>query len=167
LILLEYRSGILKPQDLYKVLECNPQASLCAQRDNVHNASFFTDTVIPNLIETVRSRNRRKKLKDWLIQVDNAGLHNLGRVQRCIQASRAERRPDPDYSADLAPGDFFLFGSIKGRVSDCNFEGPEDLLSAITDIFTGVNQGVLLNAFEPWVNWLKWVIKHKGKCHTK
>jgi hypothetical protein len=54
----------------------------------------------------------------------------------------------PAYNPNLAPSDFFLFEYIKGKLSDYNFESREDLLNAITEIFTGVDQEVLLSAFE-------------------
>jgi hypothetical protein len=37
------------------------------------------------------------------------------------------------------------------------------MLNVITQIFTGVDQEVLLNVFEPWLNQRKWVIKHNMK----
>jgi hypothetical protein len=45
--------------------------------------------------------------------MDNAGPHNLGRAQECIEASRVECLLHPAYILDLAPNDFFLFGYIK------------------------------------------------------
>jgi hypothetical protein len=42
-----------------------------------------------------------------------------------------------------------------------------DLANAIAEIFAAVNQEVLLNVFEFWLNWLNWVIKHEGKYCTK
>jgi hypothetical protein len=79
--------------------------------------------------------------------MDNARPHHSGRSQRCVEASRAERLSHPAYSPDMTPNDFFLFGYIKGKPSDYNFESREDLLNAITEIFTGINQEVLLSVF--------------------
>jgi hypothetical protein len=74
----------------------------------------------------------------------NACPHNSGRAQRCIEASRAECLPHPAYNQGLAANDFFLFGYLKGNLSDDNCERREDLLSAITEIFTGIDQEMLL-----------------------
>jgi hypothetical protein len=49
------------------------------------------------------------------------------------------------------PSNFF-FGYIKGKPFDYNCERREDLVNAITAISTGVDQEVLLNIFESWVN---------------
>jgi hypothetical protein len=80
--------------------------------------------------------------------MNNAHPHNSGRGQRCIEASRAERLPHPAYSPGLAPSNFFLFGYMKGKLSDYNYEGRDDLLNVIAEIFTGVDQEVLLIVFE-------------------
>jgi hypothetical protein len=61
-------------------------------------------------------------LKDWLIDMDNARPHNSGRAQSCIEASRAESLLHPAYSPDLVPSGFFLFGYIKGKLFDYNWE---------------------------------------------
>jgi hypothetical protein len=109
----------------------NPQSFSCAQSYNIYTA-FFTDDVMPSLIENGRPRTRREMLKDWLIHMNNVRRHNSGRAQRYIEASRAERRPHPAHSPDLAPSDFFLFGCIKGKLSDYNCKNQENLLNAIT-----------------------------------
>jgi histone-lysine N-methyltransferase SETMAR len=113
-----------------------------------YNTAFFTDTVIPDLIENFRLRTRKKTLKDWLIYMDNARPHNSGRAERRVEASRGERLPHPPYNPDLTASDFLLFGYIKGKLSNYNCESPEDLLNAITEISTGVNQEGLLCIFE-------------------
>jgi hypothetical protein len=97
--------------------------------------------------------------------MDNAHPHNSGRDQRCIEASRDEHLPHPVYRPDPAPSDFFLFGYIKGKQYGHNSEDREDLLTAITEIFIGVNQEVLLSVFKSRANRLKWVIKSRG-CVT-
>jgi hypothetical protein len=39
-------------------------------------------------------------------------------------------------------------------------------LNVVTEIFTGVDQNVLLSVFESWAKRLKWVIKHERRYHT-
>jgi hypothetical protein len=93
--------------------------------------------------------------------MDDAGSHNSGRIQRYIEASRAEHVPPRP-----GPSDFF-FVYIKGKLSDYSCTSQDDLLNAINEIFTGVDQEVLPRVFESWVNRLKWAIKYGGKCYTK
>jgi hypothetical protein len=51
-------------------------------KETTYNTRFFTDAVMPGLIENVRSWTRRNILKYWLICMDNARPHNSGRSQR-------------------------------------------------------------------------------------
>jgi hypothetical protein len=37
----------------------------------------------------------------------------------------------------------------------------------ITELFTGIDQEVLLRVFQSWVNWLKWVTGHEGNYYTQ
>jgi hypothetical protein len=83
----------------------------------------------------------------------------------CIESSRAEHRSHPADSADMAPIDFF-FGYIKGKRFNHNYVSQEDLLNAITEIFTEVDQEALLTVLESWVNPPKWVLKHERKYYT-
>jgi HKD family nuclease len=57
----------------------------------------------------------------------------------CLDASRAEFLLHPAYSPGLAPSDFFLFGYLKGKLSDHICEIREDFLNAITEIFIRVD----------------------------
>jgi hypothetical protein len=136
-------------------------------KGTTYNTVFFTDAVMPSLIENVQSRTGRKTSKSWLVHMDSARLHNFGGTQRCTEASRAERLPHPVDSPDLASYDFFLFRYIKGQLFDYNCERREDLLNAITEVFTRVDQDMLVSVFEFWANRLRSVIKHKGKHSTQ
>jgi hypothetical protein len=60
----------------------------------------------------------------------------------------------------------FFFGGIKRKLSDYNCESRDDLLNAITEIFTGVNREALWGVFESWVDRLNWLIKHESKHIT-
>jgi hypothetical protein len=99
--------------------------------------------------------------------MDNAHPHISERSQRSTEASRAERLPYPTYSPDPAPSDPLLFGYSKRKLPDYNCQSYENLLNAITEIFTGVDKEVLFNVFESWVNKLKWAEKHEEKYSTK
>jgi hypothetical protein len=75
--------------------------------------------------------------------------------------------PHPAYSPDLAPSDFFLFGYIKEKLTDCNCSTREELIGAIIQIFNEIGQEVLLSVFTSWLKRLKWVIKHEGEYYHK
>jgi hypothetical protein len=81
--------------------------SLCdVPKGTASNIAFFIDTVMPSLTENRQSLTRGKTLKIWLVHRDDARPHNSGRAQKCMEASRAERRPHPNHSPDRSPSDF-------------------------------------------------------------
>jgi hypothetical protein len=126
------------------------RSPLDVPKGTTYNTAFFTDAVMLSLTENVRSRTRRKTLKGWLFQMDNARPHNLPRAQRHIEAARAEPLQHPTYDPNLAVSDFLLFRYIKGRLSYYSRESRKDLLNAIVEICTGACQKVLLSVSESW-----------------
>jgi hypothetical protein len=92
----------------------------------------------------------------------------FGRAQSYTEASKIEDLPHPAYSSDLTTSGFFLFRYIKRKLFYYNCESREDLLNAVTEMFSGVNQEMVLNVFEFWVNRLNWVIRReKGQLIFK
>jgi hypothetical protein len=95
----------------------NAIPSLLMPRGTTYSTAFFTDAVMPSLIENVR-----------------------GFESQTAATSSLKPRPGPT--------DFFLFGHIKGKLSNYNCTSRDDLLKAATEIFTGVDQEVLFSVFE-------------------
>jgi hypothetical protein len=61
------------------------------------------------------------------------------------------RAPHPQYSPDLAPSNFFLFGYIKKLLSECEFSDWDSLLQRVRDISGGIETVTLEGAFLDWV----------------
>jgi hypothetical protein len=59
---------------------------------------------------------------------------------------------------DLAPGNFFLFGSIKRKLTEYHIPYRQSFKNAITPIFDEIGHKALMAVFETWVNRFKWVI---------
>jgi hypothetical protein len=67
----------------------------------MHNIAFFTDVVMPSLIENITSGSTRKALKKWVIHIDKACPHDSRSSQECIIASKSERLLRSAYSRTL------------------------------------------------------------------
>ena len=61
----------------------------------------------------------------------------------------------PPYSPDLAPSDFYLFGSIKRNLSGTSFDEGEELLSAIVEILDSIEKATLNRVFIEWMERLR------------
>ena len=52
--------------------------------------------------------------------------------------------PHPPNSADLAPGDFWLFPKLRG----CRYETTEEMKEAVTNVIDTLTQGDFHRAFQ-------------------
>jgi hypothetical protein len=102
-----------------------------------------------------------------MIYLDNASLHNSRRSQECLEAKRNTRLQHPVYSPDLAPSGFFLFVSLKEKLTDFDCRSREDLKSATTSIFNEIGKETLVAVFVSWTERLKWVIRKKRRYYHK
>jgi hypothetical protein len=55
--------------------------------------------------------------------------------------------PRPAYSPDLAPSDFYLFGSVMQFLSGCQFADQDSLLQAVSDILVSIEKVILESVF--------------------
>jgi hypothetical protein len=58
-------------------------------------------------------------------------------------------------------------GYLKEKLTDFDCRSQEELKSAITSIFNEIDNESLAAVFVSWIEWLKWVIRKKGRYHQK
>jgi hypothetical protein len=122
---------------------------------------------MPGLIQNRTSNDRRKTLKFLFTHFVNARPHNSEQSQECIPASKAKRLPRPFHSPDLAPNDFFLFGSLQEKLTAFHRTTQDEFKSAIIRIFDKIDRETLLAVFTSWLEPLEWVIKHDREYLNK
>jgi hypothetical protein len=71
--------------------------------------------------------------------------------------------PHPAYSPDLAPSDFFLFGTVKTQLQNDKIQSRKDLILTIRAIFDEIPKDPLNYVYVSWITRLKWVMKNKRK----
>jgi hypothetical protein len=64
--------------------------------------------------------------------------------------AKLERTEHPRYTPNLAPCDFFVFGSVKGKLMGKQYETPEDLVSEVRKSIESIRPNVLKNIIESW-----------------
>ena len=79
-----------------------------------------------------------------------------------MDQSDITRAPQPPYSPDIAPSDFFLFGYMKEKLKGCKFSSKEELLSAIYAILEEIPEQQLKEVFIEWERRLEKVIASGG-----
>ena len=58
--------------------------------------------------------------------------------------------PQPPYSPDLAPADFWLFPQVKEQLKGQRFHSAEDVRIAATEALKNVSQNGFQDCFEKW-----------------
>jgi len=106
-----------------------------------------------------RIRRCRPDLKDgWILHHDNAPSHTALIVAEFLASIGVATMPQPPYSPDLAPADFFLFPRIKTALKGKRWGTVERVKKAATDCLLGVPDDAFQGAFDNWVKrWNKCV----------
>jgi hypothetical protein len=68
-----------------------------------------------------------------------------------ITRTNATKVVHPADSPDAAPGDFFLFGSLKDAMAGFTPNSPADILSEIDPIFQEISKDTLVAVYDEWI----------------
>jgi histone-lysine N-methyltransferase SETMAR len=86
-----------------------------------------------------------------IVHADTGGPHTAKMTLQFMEQNSMQRAPHPAYSPDLAPSDFYLFGSIQQLLSGCQFSDQDSLLQAVSDILVGIEKVTLESVFHNWM----------------
>jgi histone-lysine N-methyltransferase SETMAR len=142
-------------------------ALLDVPKGDSYNSRFFCEAVMPSVVSNICSHARRKSLKGFYVHLDNASPHNSYQSNECLLATKARRIPQPAYSPDLAPSDFFLFGFLKQKLRGVHLADREGLKSAITQIFAEIDKDMLVSVFLDWIERIHGVINNGGEYYNR
>jgi hypothetical protein len=71
--------------------------------------------------------------------------------------------PHPPHSPDIAPGDFYLFGTVKQRLQTCQGHSFEELEENLHEILGLIPHGELTATMRAWMAHLQRVIDSNGE----
>ena len=91
----------------------------------------------------------------WHFQQDNAPIHNSIHVRNYLTNMGIKTVPQPPYSPDLAPCDFWLFPKLRG----CRYDIIEEMKEAVTKVIDTLTQEEFHEAFEK-------LLERYNKCIT-
>jgi hypothetical protein len=103
-------------------------------------------------------------LKGFWMRFQNARLHNSKKSNEYLTELRAGRLPLPAYNQNLAPSDFFLFGTVKTELSNYEIHSSrQDLILTIRAIFDETPEDIFNSVSVSWTKRFKRIIKDKRK----
>ena len=105
--------------------------------DFLAKKSTITGAYYANLFDQLRTaihEKRRGKLsKGILLQQDNARVHTCKIAMDAVERNGYELIPQPAYSPDLAPSDYFLFPNLKKDIHGHHFRSNEEVMAAVEE----------------------------------
>ena len=84
----------------------------------------------------------------WHFHEDNVPVHNSILVTDYLTKMGIKTVPQPPYSPDLAPCDFWLFPKLKENLRGCRYETIEEMKEAVTKIIDTLTQEDFHGAFQ-------------------
>jgi histone-lysine N-methyltransferase SETMAR len=90
------------------------------------------------LVQDIFPHGRNRRALRLHLHLDNCLVHFSKVAERFLEVNDILRIPHPPYSPDLAPSDFWLFGRIKTALAGAEFDEPEQLLNAITELLNTI-----------------------------
>lgn len=98
------------------------------------NSTTMCQTILPSLKESVSNHDGIRKNLRCRIHFDNARPHTAKITKSKIAQLRFIQLPQPPFSPDVSPNDFFLYGMLKDQLKGRSHETFDDLLNSIDEI---------------------------------
>lgn len=116
------------------------------------------------VMRRLREAIRRKRPdlwqnNSWLLHHDNAPAHTSLLVRDFLAKNNTVITPQPPYSPDLAPCDFFLFPKLKRPMKGRRFATIEEIKTASLEELKAIPKSAYQKCFEDWKKrWHKCII---------
>ena len=86
--------------------------------------------------------------KTWMLHHDNAPAHASLLIREFLAKQDAIVVPQPPYSPDLAPADFFLSPKLKSTLKRCRFQTTEEMKENLLQDLSAIPQNTFQDAFQ-------------------
>jgi len=94
---------------------------------------------------------------NWILYHDNAPAHLAFSVAQFLTSKGIMVMPQPPYSPDLAPCDFFLFQKTKLALKRHHFESTENIQRSLTQALNDIPQAAFQECYKQWQHrWKTW-----------
>jgi len=126
------------------------------------NKEFYV-AVLKHLREAVcQKRPQLWTNQSWVLHHDNAPAHSSFLVRKFLAKNETTIVPQPPYSPDLAPADFFLFPKLKSTLKGRCFDTIDEILkNSMNELFT-IPKEAFQKAFQSWQKRWERCVASKG-----
>ena len=119
-------------------------------------------------LKVVREAVRRKRPeawtnKTWMLHHDNAPPHASLLIREFLAKQETIVMPQPPYSPDLAPVDFFLFPKLESTLKVRQFQTVEEIEENLLQDLGAIPQNTFQDAFQNWKKRWERCINSRGE----
>jgi histone-lysine N-methyltransferase SETMAR len=115
-----------------------------------YNSQFFTETVLPSIEKKLAECRPKLRTTAAHLHVDNAKPHTSKMSIEKSEELDFILVPQPPYSPDLAPCDFFLFGYLKQQLEQKHFTREDQVIAAVREVFDKISLQTFHNVMDDW-----------------
>jgi transposase len=130
------------------------------QKGKTINASYFQHEILEPLSKIYPTTT--KKTKHYL-HMDNASSHKAGASLQLASDLGFTLMPQPPFSPDIAPSDFYLFGRVKREMKGFRHQSAEEAVMAFETILNKIKIQERLDAMTEWMKRVEKVIASGGE----
>lgn len=106
-------------------------------------------------LKNLREAGRRKRpglwrSGEWVLHHDNAPVHSALLIRDYCTKNGMTVIPQPPYSPDLAPADFFLFPKLKRPMKGKRFQSVDEIKEKSLEQLNSISQDEFSGSFTQW-----------------
>jgi hypothetical protein len=113
-----------------------------------YNSQFFTETVLPSIEKKVADCRPKFLTTATHLHVDNAKRHTSKMSIEKMEELGFILVPQPPYSPDITPCDFFLFGYLKQHLEGKYFAREDQVIAAVMQVFDKISLQTFQNVMD-------------------
>ena len=95
--------------------------------DQSYNSEYFITNILEPLSEKRPNIWPSSKTKKIWLHLDNSKVHNSKLTFSKYEILGFKRTPQPAYSLDVAPSDFYLFGYLEEKLKGHSYNDTDEL----------------------------------------
>ena len=88
--------------------------------------------------------------RTWMLHHNNASCHTAVSINEFLAEKSIPVVPQPPYSPDLSPCDFFLFPRLKNHLKGRHFGTLDNTQKSVTNKLKGIPAEAFQNCYEQW-----------------
>jgi hypothetical protein len=118
--------------------------------DTKMNSTYYVNNVLQELYQCFFPHGHGPRSKYLVIHVDNCSIHKSAQSEQFMVAHKMFRMSHPPYSPDLAPSDFYLFGTVKNQLEHIQLSEHDDFFEKLYEILQSIPKEELARVFTAW-----------------